>query len=233
MKKQAINRMYNFPDADLYLQTLERVRYAERDMAQVAAYGFSKERLEALKAKCKAFNDLPSDDEMVGDQMEMTTAKGQAADELKVVIRSIMTRVAMKYPKRSGRYRKFGTAKIGDMSDAQLLFCGRRVARVAQQLMPFLEEAGLSQIHIDKVKAACDTFEEAVNRKHDKVSDRDIMVETRTQMGNAIYEELVVLSNIGKDIWIDQDPVRYEQYVLYESNNDQKKARKAREAKES
>lgn len=232
MKKQAINRMYNFPDADLYLQTLERVRHAERDIAQVTAYGFSKERLAQLKAKCQEFHDLPSDDEMVGDQMEMTATKGRLADELKVVIRSVMTRVAMKYPKRSGRYRKFGTAKMGDMSDAQLLFCGRRVARVAKQLMPFLEESGLSQLHIDKVLEACQAFEEAVNRKHDKVSDRDIMVETRTQMGNAIYEELVVLSNIGKDIWIDQDPVRYEQYVLYESNNDQKKARKAREAQQ-
>lgn len=28
-----------------------------------------------------------------------------------------MTRVAMKFNNRTGRYRKFGTAKLGDMTD--------------------------------------------------------------------------------------------------------------------
>jgi hypothetical protein len=37
---------------------------------------------------------------------------------------------------------------------------------------------------------------------------------------------MVVLCNIGKDIWAEKDPVRYEQYCVYESNNDQKIARK-------
>ena len=69
-------------------------------------------------------------------------------------------------------------------------------------------------------------FENSIHIQKDKVSDRDIMVERRTELGNNLYEELIVLCNIGKDIWIDKDNVKYEQYVIYESNTDQKRKRR-------
>ncbi|MCB0641800.1 MAG: hypothetical protein KDC44_09185, partial [Phaeodactylibacter sp.] len=137
-----------------------------------------------------------------------------------------MTRVAMKYNNRSGRYRKFGTAKMGDMTDAQLIFCARRVIRVARQQIDFLAEAGVNENILGRIHEACQDFERAVNIQQDRVADRDIAVERRVEQGNKIYEELIVLSNIGKDIWAEKDPVKYQQYTIYESNNDQKKARK-------
>lgn len=233
MKKQATNREYNFPDADLYMQCMERIKYAERDIVNFTTYNYGQERIDAFKKVCEKFDQLPSDDEMLGEQMEFTQRKKEAAEKLKTAIRSIMTRVAMKYHNRSGRYRKFGTTKMGDMSDPQLVFCGRRVARVARQQMPFLEEVGVSEVQVTKVLEACKAFEDAINRKQDKSADRDIMVEVRTKIGNEMYRELIILCNIGKDIWIEKDTIKYEQFVIYESNNEQKKTRKAKLAKEA
>mgnify|MGYP001792367633 CR=1 FL=1 len=226
MKKQAVHRQYNFPDADLYLQCMERIKYAKRDLAQFTQYGYDQDRLARFLAMCDRFRQLPDDDELVGDQMLSTEKKSKAAERLKSAIRSIMTRVAIKYNNRSGRYRKFGTAKMGDMPDAQLLFCGRRVARVARQQIDFLAEVGVSENNIQKVLDACRNFENALNIQQDKVSERDIAVERRVEQGNKIYEELVVLCNIGKDIWAESDPIKYEHFTIYESNNDQKIRRK-------
>jgi hypothetical protein len=226
MKKQASHRKYNFPDADLYLQATERIRYAHRDAKYFQQYGFDLERLKRFHSLCENFKELPSDDELVGDQMLMTEKKYQAAERLKSAIRSLMTRVAMKYHNRSGRYRKFGTAKMGDMTDAQLLFCGRRTVRVARQQIDFLAEVGVNENILHRITEACRDFENAVNIQQDRVSDRDISVERRIELGNKIYDELVVLSDIGKDIWAERDPLKYEQYTIYESNNDQKKKRK-------
>ncbi|MEM1217031.1 MAG: hypothetical protein AAGJ82_15155 [Bacteroidota bacterium] len=228
MKKQAINRKYNFPDADLYVQCMERIRYAKRDIKQFEQYGYGKGRLKGFHDKCEKFRHLPDDDEVLGDQMLTTEKKGTAAEQLKGAIRSVMTRVAMKYSNRSGRYRKFGTAKMGDMTDAQLLFCGRRVARVARQQIDFLADVGVNENVIQKVTEACRKFENALNIQQDKVAERDIAVERRTEQGNVIYDELVTLCNIGKDIWAETDLAKYENYTLYESNNEQKKARKAK-----
>ena len=114
MKKQATNREYNFPDADLYMQCMERIRYAERDIVDFTTYNYDQTRIDAFKKVCNKFDEMPSDDEMLGEQMEFTTKKKDTSEKLKTAIRSIMTRVAMKYHNRSGRYRKFGTTKMGD-----------------------------------------------------------------------------------------------------------------------
>ncbi len=227
MKKQALNRQYNFPDADLYVQAMERIKYAYRDIRQFEQYGYSMDRLKGFKNLCDQFHSLPDDDEMVGDQMITTEKKDAAAEKLKTAIRSLMTRVSMKFNNRSGRYRKFGTAKMGDMTDAQLLFCGRRVVRVTRQQFDFLSEVGINELLIQRIQDAAQEFENALNIQQDKVADRDIAVERRTEQGNKVYQELVVLCDIGKDIWAERNPVFYENYCIYESNNEQKKTRKA------
>lgn len=232
MKKQTNNRKYNFPDADLYVQCLERLRYAVRDKEHFAKYGYKVDRIKKFQNMTKQFGELPNDDELLGDQMVLTDKKQAAREKLKTAIRSVMTRVAMKYNNRSGRYRKFGTSKMGDMTDAQLLFCGRRVVRVGRQQINFFDEVGLNDIILKRVSDAAYAFEKAMNIQQDKISGRDIAVEVRTEIGNKMYDEFIVLCDIGKDIWAEIDPIKYEQYVIYESNNDQKIARKARLAKE-
>ncbi len=231
MKKQALHRKYNFPDADLYLQCVERLKYAIRDKKLFDQYGYKADRMNGFKATLLKFKELPDDDELVGDQMIVTDKKYQGAEKLKTAIRSIMTRVAIKFSNRTGRYRKFGTAKMGDMTDAQLLFCGRRVIRVARKQIDFLGDVGVNENSIKRVADACQDFENALNIQQDKVADRDIAVERRIELGNKLYDEMIVLCNIGKDIWAEKDLTKYEQYTIYESNNDQKIARKIREKK--
>ncbi|MGB3546129.1 MAG: hypothetical protein WBA17_04100 [Saprospiraceae bacterium] len=230
MKKQSAHRLYNFPDADLYVQCIERIRYAKRDHQEFTAYGYDQDRLAKFLARCEKFRQLPDDDELLGDQMVVTDKKYEAAEKLKSAIRGVMTRVRMKFSNRGGRYRKFGTAKMGDMTDAQLLFCGRRVVRVARAQFDFLAETGLNETVLERVTNACRNFETSMNIQQDKVADRDISVERRVERGNELYTEMITLCDIGKDIWAERDPAKYENYTIYESNNEQKKLSKDKAA---
>jgi hypothetical protein len=230
MKKQAGNRQYNFPDADLYAMCISIIKMAHRDIELFKQYGYSLDKLTGFQNQCEKFKNLPDDDELVGDQMIVTEKKYEAAEKLKSAIRSIMTRVEMKFGNRSGRYRKFGTAKMGDMSDPQLLFCGRRVVRVSRNQIDFLADVGVNETQLQKVVDACSVFENALNIQQDKIADRDIAVDIRVEQGNKIYQLMIETATIGKDIWVEKDPVKYEQYCIYESNNDQKIARKMKEA---
>lgn len=233
MKKQAIHRKHNYPDADLHFQVMERLRYANRDLEQFEQYNYGIEKMKKLKALADRFRDLPDDDELVGEQMMLSEKKYKSSADLQAAIRSLMTRVALKFNNRTGRYRKFGATKLGDLTDAQLIFCARRVVRVARQQIDFLDDVGVNEKVLGRISDACQTFENAVNLQQDKVADRDIGVERRVELGNELYEELVVLCNIGKDIWNNNDKAKYENYCLYESNNDQKIARKERLATEA
>jgi hypothetical protein len=223
MKKQSVIREYNFPDAELYTQCLERILYIKRDLIEFKAYAYGEEKILAFEKMVKSFGDLPDDNELVGDQMLATQKKNDAAEALKTAIRTVMTRVTVKIDAKSGRYRKFGTHKMNDMSDANLLLCGLRVARVSEQLLPFLEESGLKQELIDRVRQSTKAFENAIHIQQDKVADRDIAVEKRVEIGNDIYREFVMICNIGKDIWAEKNHTKYENYTIYESNNEQKK----------
>ncbi|SER06978.1 hypothetical protein [Neolewinella agarilytica] len=228
MKKQKVNRKYNFPDADLYQMCMDAIRMARRDLKSFKTYGYDGHRLKGFHNRCQKFVDVPDDDELLGDQMIVTDKKYEASEKVKHAIRSIMTRVRVKFSNRTGRYRKFGTAKIGDMTDAQLLFCGRRVIRVARAQWNFLEETGLNESHLKKLADACQKFETAMNIQQDKVADRDIAVESRIDIGNLLYEEVIKVCEIGKDIWAESDRAKYEAYCIYESNNEQKKIAKAK-----
>lgn len=228
MKKQHINRKHNFPDADLYQICIQSIKNAKRDLVQFEQYGYPESRMRTFFNLTDQFKELPDDEELLGDQMVMTEKKYEASEKLKSAIRSLMMRVAMKYSNKTGRYRKFGTAKMGDMTDAQLIFCGRRVVRVARQQADFLEDVGVNDNTIRRITDACQRFENAVNIQHDRVANRDIAVESRVAKSNKLYEELIILCNIGKDIWSEKDLNKYEQYTIYESNNEQKKARKER-----
>ncbi len=233
MKKQAGHRKHNYPDADLYLQCVEKIRFAHRDLEQFQQYGYDIERLKKFKAMTDRFRDFPDDDELLGDQMILTEKKYKAAEKLRASIRSLMTRVEVKFSIKSGRYRKFGAGRIGDLSDAGLIFCARRVVRVARQQIDFLVDVGVNENALGRIVEAAQEFENAVNIQQDKVADRDIGVERRMDYGNEIYDELVTLCNIGKDIWDNLDATKYENYCLYESNADQKRARKERLAAEA
>ena len=232
MKKQSINREYNFPDADLYTQCKERIQYIKRDEKEFERYAYANKKIKQCEALCSNCAEQPDDDELIGNQMEATSKKNEAKEKLKTAIRSVMTRVASKYNTRSGHYRKFGTLKMNDMSDPKLLLCGRRVVRVSNKLLDFLTETGLRQTHVDAVQKAAAAFENAIHIQQDKVSDRDIFVEKRIELGNELYRELVLVCNIGKDVWAEKNKAKYENYTIYESNNDQKKARKERLKKE-
>ena len=231
MKKQSTNRNHNWPDADLYMHCISAIRLAHRDIQYFTGYGYDIDRLKRFKGRVDRFRDLPGDDELVGDQMIATDKKNTSREKLKSAIRSLMTRVAMKFSNRTGRYRKFGTAKMGDMTDSQLIFCGRRVVRVARQQMDWLAETGVNENILGRITEAVQEFERLTNLQIDRISERDIAVEKRVDDGNDIYAELVTLSNIGKDIWDEKDNEKYLQYCLYESNNEYKKELVARKNK--
>lgn len=224
MKKQKVNRKYNFPDADLYQMAMDSIRMAKRDLDFFKRdFQYDGHRLKGFYDRCQRFVEMPDDDELLGDQMIVTDKKYEAAEKLRHAIRSVMTRVRMAFSNRTGRYRKFGTAKLGDMTDAQLLFCGRRVIRVARAQWDFLADTGLNESHLERLAKACQAFELSMNIQQDKVADRDISVESRIELGNKLYEELIVVCEIGKDIWAEQDRAKYDAYCVYESNNEQKK----------
>ena len=151
MKKKEVVRDYNFSDGRLVTIVNEKIAYIRRDEAQFDSYGIKADMVDALERQTNEFSDTATDVELVADQTEVTAAKDVIVANLQVAIRGVMSRVVLKYPVESAKYRKFGTEALSKQSDAELLVIAARVFRVGTEMLPELEEHGLTARMLDDV----------------------------------------------------------------------------------
>lgn len=151
MKKNEVIRLYNFSDAKLIDIGNEKVAFMRRDIAAFADYGLTEVQFSELKTKISQFSDLITDIETSNEQVQITEQKDVKAEELRVAIRNVMTRVAQKYGTSSARYANYGTSTLSKQSDADLLVTAKRVVRVGTTNLNDLASEELQQSHLDTI----------------------------------------------------------------------------------
>ena len=195
MKKKEVVRDYNFSDGRLVTIVNEKIAYIRRDEAQFDSYGIKADMVDALERQTNEFSDTATDVELVADQTEVTAAKDVIVANLQVAIRGVMSRVVLKYPVESAKYRKFGTEALSKQSDAELLVIAARVFRVGTEMLPELEEHGLTARMLDDVNDFRGELQQELVDMKLKIADRDIEQESRVEAGNAIYATLIKYTN--------------------------------------
>ena len=215
MKKKEVVRDYNFSDGRLVTIVNEKIAYIRRDEAQFDSYGIKADMVDALERQTNEFSDTATDVELVADQTEVTAAKDVIVANLQVAIRGVMSRVVLKYPVESAKYRKFGTEALSKQSDAELLVIAARVFRVGTEMLPELEEHGLTARMLDDVNDFRGELQQELVDMKLKIADRDIEQESRVEAGNAIYATLIKYTNTGQSIWETSNIAKYNDYVVY------------------
>jgi hypothetical protein len=215
MKKKEAVRLYRFSDGRLVTIVNEKIAFIRRDAAEFDSYGIKSEMVDALERQTTEFSDTATDVELVADQTEVTAAKDAMAARLQDAIRSVMSRVILKFPVESAKYRKFGTEALSQQSDAELLVIAARVYRVGMEMLPELEIHGLTPPMLDDVNAFRRELQQELVDMKLKIADRDIEQESRVEAGNAIYTTLIKYTNTGQSIWETSNVAKYNDYVVY------------------
>jgi hypothetical protein len=215
MKKKETIRLFNFSDAVLVTKGKEKIAFMRRDASEFEKFGILKENLTQLENNINLFSDAYTDVEALNDQTEITKLKDQKAEELRVAIRAIMSRVELKFGIGTSKYAKFGTETLSRQTDADLYITGRRVVRTANTLLTELTEKGVTQDMIANVSLLCSELENLIIDMKMKIGDRDVIQEERVEAANAIYTTLVSYTNTGQSIWNTSSVAKYNDYVLY------------------
>lgn len=215
MKKREHLRLFNFPDSQLATLTREKVAFLRRDSEAFLNYGLTEADFAALENAVNDFENLETDVEALYTQTQATTDKEAKAEELRVAIRGVMTRVAFKYNQNSATYRKFGTEALAQQSDAELLLIAKRVARAAEGL-PDLALHGVTTNMLTNINMLKEELEELYIEMKMKMSDREIKQENRIKAANAIYIDLIRYANAGRNIWETSDVAKYNDYIVYD-----------------
>ena len=219
MKKKEVVRSYNFSDGKLVTIVNEKIAFIRRDAAEFVSYGITAEMVDALESETNQFSDTATDVEFVSDQTEKTAAKEVLASKLQEAIRSVMSRVVLKYAVETPKYRKFGTEALSQQSDAELLVIAARVFRVGTEMLAHLAGNGLTAEMLKEVKNLRDDLEKELIDMKLKIADRDIEQESRVEAGNAIYATLIKYTNTGQSIWETSNVAKYNDYVIYNTTS--------------
>ena len=198
-----------------YTFGMGKLSFMRRDLAEFTQFGITAEKLDALEALLSAFVEIPTDEELLGNQVTTTQQKDELAGQLRDGISAIMTRVENKYGYHSGTYRKFGISGVSVLDGGSLSYSGRRVHRVASGLLAEMGSEGLTQEILDGLKSLIDNFDLALAAQEDAIANRDIATENRLEKANAIYDLLVKYCETGKRIWENTNEAKYNDYVIY------------------
>lgn len=215
MKKTSVVRLYNFSDANLVTTTKEKIAFMRRDVTAFTPFGITATLVTSLETATNTFSNTITDIEAVNNQTQVTANKEAKADQLRVAIRTVMARVELQFGASSAKYKKFGTEKLSQQSDADLLITGKRVVRVGTEFLTALAANGLTAAMLTAITTLCNEFEALIIDLKLKIGERDIMQEDRVEAGNTIYKTLVQYASIGLSIWETTDVAKYNDYVIY------------------
>ena len=216
MKKKTV-AIFSLLLSDFYTVMRSKVSFMQRDKVEFAKEGVTQAQLDAIGPMLKEYNDLPTDDELLGDEVIATQAKNKIKEQLHTKIEDVLNKVANKYGAESGYYRKFGIHSLSKLDGGKLLIGARRVLRVGKSMLTDLAEKGLTQAMLTDLETVTEEFDVALANQEDTASDRGIATDNRIEKANAIYTLVVKYCDVGKRIWVSTNEAKYNDYVIYDT----------------
>ena len=215
MALQPVKRKYSFSDGTLAERGDSLCAFAERDLAEMTNYGYAQLRINLIKGKIVTFKAFSPDEYYTSQMSEATDAKNLAIDNMSEVAEGVVRRAENKFKKGSAQARGFGWEGFITKADADKMVSCRLVHKMGTDKLAELTTEGLTAAILTDLAAKIIVSDNAITLKHTRVSERDIAVNDRIELGNGLYADLVSLADIGKHIWEDVNEAKYNDYVIY------------------
>jgi hypothetical protein len=210
-------REYRFTDAELkQLSDITGINVT-RDMTDFSTRGVSAATVTALEALITAFDNYPTDSELLGMVSLATEEKDAIAEQIRIAIRKIRSMAEIKYGK-AGKYKIFDFKDMAALSDNELDKLAKRVVRVGTTYLTELTSEGLTQAMLTALTDLYTDFDDALDTKEIAIETRNQSTQERVEKGNTLYTEVSRLCAIGRALYVDTNPAKYEDYVIYGSN---------------
>lgn len=215
MSQREIQRTYRHTDAD-FIQLSDSIQDSlTRDLPELTSYGITIDTINDLKATRDAFSDTPVDELLSGMMMMATRDKDVKREEILQHIRQIGNRARIHFGEDSAIFRRFGMSMLSRNNDLELYRTARIVALVATEYLTPLAPTGLTAGMITELETATIEYNNLLDLKQLAVSNRDLAVENRIELGNELHEKLKKLAAQGKLCWEYTNEALYNDYILY------------------
>jgi hypothetical protein len=210
-----VTRAFALTYADLLASANAITVFVTRDATQFLGYGVDAAAVTAYQALITEFEALPTDEELLLDEVEATETKNNLRTELESLLRPFETRAKLCWGEGTANQRKFYIKGMTKLADGDLLINSRRVSREAVEYLLELTPFGLTQAMITALDNKNDAFEAATTAQYNAIAMRDEATNTRVEKANALYARMMELCSIGKTIWLGVNEAFYNDYLVY------------------
>jgi len=215
MAEEAVARSYNMSDGTLIETADSIIVAAERDLAEMADYGYDQDGLNAIKAIRDEFAEYPGDGYYNGEMQIAAAEKNDKRELMDEAAEDAVHRAKRKWGKDSAYVRQFQFEGYGKLRDNDRTHAARLVHKIATMRLADLATEGYTQAKLDDLAQKIQDVDEAITNKRTKISERDLATHERILKGNALYAEISKLADTGKHIWEDTHEAKYNDYVIY------------------
>ena len=218
MKQKEVVRAYGFSDADLRVDSGQLKQFVERDATEFATRNEGQATLDAYQVLLDTVETQKTDKELQGPAIAATAFKNQMVEETKTKLRNIRSIAKSVYGEK-GLYNSFGFDDMDELSDNKLYYLVLRVYRVGVELLPQMSGKGLSSGLLADLEAQGIKILQSLSAQVNAVAVRDVATQQRIINLNALYTEYARLSNLGKDLFLESDEARYNDYTIFETRS--------------
>lgn len=214
--KGKLTRLYNMSDPALSQKGDESGNQAERDIEKFKLYKFMPDDLEHFRALVADFKEIGPDLYYEGLKMGCTEEKNASRSRLMNAIRPIRERMKLAFGVSSALYKSQKFGFLTKMPDEMLYVRARRIHKMAMLKSTELEKAGMTPAMLTAIEAENASFLEKMDELDFANYVREEKTAERIVCGNAMYAEMARICEIGKAIWRNESPAKFNEYVIYQ-----------------
>lgn len=215
MEDEKISNKFKFSIAKLCGWGDSCLTLYEKDFSILEAYGINAAFKLNVETKLQELRNFPSDNELFGASIDLCEVKDKTAEELRVAIRTIMSRVENVFKKGSGQWKRFGTKGLSQMNDNLLSRCGFRVGRMCNIYLAKLASKGVTPALLNELQILSTTFYNNIDEFQDAELERVCVTTERRKLANDLYDLIVEMFDYGKDYWSTRNDAKYKAYIIY------------------
>ncbi|HPO61624.1 MAG TPA: hypothetical protein PK762_00900, partial [Candidatus Kapabacteria bacterium] len=216
MANGEVKRNYNMTDAELCMFTSHLCLTLTRDLADLTEFGITAAKISALKALGDAFEVTQTDDYYRGEKRVSTEEKTAKEEVVMDYMRKMGMRAALKWGVKSSKYARLGIEGLAKFKEDKLLLKARDIHTFLTENLADLADVGLTQAMLDDFATANNDLEGARNAQLNAIENRDLSTSTREIKGNEIYELVSKYCEIGKKLYFNSNPAKYNDYIIYQ-----------------
>lgn len=206
---------FNFSFGFLKQLADELVLSIERDIAEFTDRGFNAIKKTALLNAIDAFENFPTDEQLLGVKMSTTQTKDAARVSLETQMRTVFMAAKNTFGEKTGTFREFGDVNLSQQTDSDLVRSAKAMIATAAKYAADLAGEGITIAKIALMTTTRGELDKAIDDQNKAIKERDNATETRIILANDLYDLVVKYADTGKDIWITKSEAKYNDYVIY------------------